>query len=350
MHLRKPYTFVLGAAILLASTLCLAEGAPVSDVARQHFKAGIAYLEEPTGAKYEEAYREFHAAYDATPSYKILNNIAVCALYLERDGEAIDAYDRYLAAAPKEEIPVKKRAQLDSDLKRLKAGVVHLTLKVTPENATIADERLAVQGNNLINRYAANHGEVSLGIHPGTHRITVSAEGYAPQTWEVEASPASSHEREFHLKPISDPTQTPNAQAADAHAPQGTESAKTVTLPPKTQSAKTPTSVYVGAIATGVFAATATTMGLLSLSKKQDLETLNDAKTDHAAAESARSDAKRFALFCDIGLGATAIAAGATAYFYFSRPKTESTASNRRVHLTPVLGKDITGASLQGSF
>ena len=334
--------------VWLVAATAFAQTVKVTDTAREHFKAGIAYLEEPSGAKYEEAYREFHTAYDHSPSYKILNNIALCSLFLERDGEAIDAYERYLAVAPKDEIPSNKRLQIDSDLKRLKAGLVKLTIKVNPATVTLVDEREAVKGNNVSNHYSVTTGELSLGIHPGSHRITLSAEGYTPQTWELEAAPASTHAREFKLVALAAPPDNPASPAA-------TSAAKTnlaVAAPPETPKTKTPTMVYVSAVATGLFAASATVTGLLALSKKSDLETLNKDETNHNQAVSAHDDAKRYALFCDISLGATVLAASATAYFYFTAPKAEKPAisAKPRVQVAPVVGTNQAGMALFGSF
>ena len=72
----------------------------ITEEARQHFKAGVNLLNDPDGPRYEEAYREFKAAYAASASYKILGNLGLCAMKLERDGEAIDAYEKYLAEGP----------------------------------------------------------------------------------------------------------------------------------------------------------------------------------------------------------------------------------------------------------
>ncbi|HKY36226.1 MAG TPA: hypothetical protein VJN18_09825, partial [Polyangiaceae bacterium] len=40
----------------------------ISDKARAHFTAGVSLLQDPDGARHEEAYREFQAAYADSPS------------------------------------------------------------------------------------------------------------------------------------------------------------------------------------------------------------------------------------------------------------------------------------------
>src|ERR1041384_8805806 len=102
-------------ALILASSAAHAQDGQVSDSARQHFKTGVAYLKDPDGARYEEAYREFKAAYADSPSWKILGNLGIVAHELERDGEAIDAFEAYLERGGKE-LPADDRSQFKEDL------------------------------------------------------------------------------------------------------------------------------------------------------------------------------------------------------------------------------------------
>ena len=75
-------------ALLIATSATAASAdVPISDAARQHFQAGVNLLQDPDGARYAEAYREFQTAYADSPSWKILSNIGITALKLERDGE-----------------------------------------------------------------------------------------------------------------------------------------------------------------------------------------------------------------------------------------------------------------------
>src|SRR4051794_36501980 len=108
-------------ALLVCSMLVsLANGANAQEItpeARRHFKAGVNQLQDPDGARYEDAYREFKAAYAASSSPKILGNLGLCAMKLERDGEAIDAYSRYLREVS--DTDADERAQIMQDLQTL---------------------------------------------------------------------------------------------------------------------------------------------------------------------------------------------------------------------------------------
>lgn len=344
MRVRNQLLVGIATAILAISTTGATQPDQVTDAARMHFRAGVAYLGEPTGAKYEEAYREFHAAYAETPSYKILNNIALCALFLERDGEAISNYERYLAVAPKGEIPPQKRLQIDSDLRRLKAGVVTFSLKTTPATTTVVDERLAVQTRNIRNQYSVASGELSLGLHPGTHRVTISADGYQPQVWEFEALPSSTQTRDVALVPLSERTaDAPRARPATALG---------ATQPPKHVARQVPIALYAGVAATGLFLATSVTTGVLAIAKRRELVDLNDDGLQPDKAREARKDTLKFALVSDISLGAAVLAAGATTYAYIAYRRTSDKQANaeRRLQIVPAMSARHAGIDVVGTF
>src|SRR3954464_1177523 len=142
---------LLTSVVLLAPSVRAQEG-EISEQARAHFQAGVNSLQDPDGARYEEAYREFKAAYQASPSWKILGNLGITAMKLERDGEAIEAFQKYLAGGAASLAP-DEREQFQRDLATLKAGVVRLSLDVNLPGATITDERAPVTGSPVRNMY-----------------------------------------------------------------------------------------------------------------------------------------------------------------------------------------------------
>src|SRR5690242_18854333 len=154
-------------ALILASSAAHAQDVQVSDSARQHFKTGVAYLKDPDGARYEEAYREFKAAYADSPSWKILGNLGITAMKLERDGEAIDAFEKYLAQGG-QQIDAAERSQMESDLLTTKAGVVNISITASPAGVTITDVRQPLSGRAVTNRYdVAQDGTLHAGIRRG---------------------------------------------------------------------------------------------------------------------------------------------------------------------------------------
>ena len=206
------------AAIRLCLSLALvtpavrAADVPITDEARAHFSAGVSFLQDPDGARYDDAYREFKAAYAASPSWKILGNLGLAALKLERDGEAIEAYSRYLAEGGKE-IDRDERAQIERDLKTLQASVVTFSLGFEPSGVMLTDQRLPVSGSPVVNRYGPLGASVKLGLHPGHHRFTVELEGYQKVEWEVDAAVKQPQSHSFTLERSVEPPPAPVATA-----------------------------------------------------------------------------------------------------------------------------------------
>ncbi len=317
----------------------------MSESASKHFNAGVAYIDDPSGSKWEEAYREFLAAYADTPSWKLKNNIGLCALTLERDGEAVAAYTEYLAGGGEPDLSPKARKQIEKDIATLSASLVAVKIETEPVELTIVDERKNAKGILVINNYEIKGGRALLGIHPGHHRIKAEVNGYVAEEWLVDAPPASSHMHVFKLVPAkkTEPEGVPSAPPIAASKPD-----PSVTEPPKPAPPKTPTAVYVGAIATGVFVAGATVTGLMTLSKEKDYK---DAADSTEAAHLATSG-NRLALLTDIELGAAILSAGVTAYFYLSAPKQTQAqlASRSQLRLTPKASPNSTGLAISGSF
>jgi hypothetical protein len=185
----------------LGARTASADNVPITEAARQHFTAGVNFLEDPDGARYEDAYREFKTAYEASPSWKILGNLGIAAMKLERDGEAVDAFTKYLAQSGKE-LDREERTQVERDLKTLQAGVVTLAVTFEPKGATLTDERIPTSGSPIVNRYGPVGGSESLGLRPGHHRLTVELEGHEKAVWEFEAMPKQQLSHAFTLNPL----------------------------------------------------------------------------------------------------------------------------------------------------
>ncbi len=175
-----------------------AASVPISEEARAHFNAGVSYLQDPDGAKYEEAHREFTAAYKLSPSWKILGNLGIAAYRLERDGEALAAFQKFLTEGG-QEIDSEERAQFQRDAQTLNAAMVRLKVSSNPPGAVITDERIPQTGSTIRNRYAPLSAPQELGVRAGHHRFTASLEGRADVVWEVDLEPGQSLEHVFSL-------------------------------------------------------------------------------------------------------------------------------------------------------
>lgn len=171
----------------------------ISEEAKRHFSTGVTLLQDPEGEKVEEAYREFRTAYDLSGSAKILGNMGFCAMRLERDGEAIEAYSRYLREVP--DIDADERAQIVRDLQTLTVGVVRVTIEVDKPGVRLLDVRIPVRGDRVTNTYGPVDGKIELGLRPGHHVITAKLPDHEDAVWELDAFAASRDRHAFTMRP-----------------------------------------------------------------------------------------------------------------------------------------------------
>jgi hypothetical protein len=333
---------------LAAGTLAapaLAADPPVTPEARTHFAAGVNLLRDPDGARYEEAYREFKAAYAASPSYKILGNLALCAMKLERDGEAIEAYTNYLAHGS--ELDASEGRQVTTDLQTLKAGVVKFTLTVDTPGATLNDVRVPVRGERVINQYGPINGSLSIGIRAGHHIMTVRLAGREDATWEFDVTAGASESKQISLQKTSSGATTPTTMVGSAQTGKDTG---------VVQNRPVPSSVYIGLAATGALAIGGAITGAMALGKRSDFNAQNDGQ--HVASAKDLSDqGKTLNLVTDVLLGGAVVAAGITGIMYFSRPTTTAASADDAVRLGTVrlkpglgIGKSGVTFRMSGSF
>jgi len=184
-------------AALLAFTISSSADEPIASAAREHFRAGVLLLQDPEGARFEEAYREFVAAYAASPSPKILGNLGFCAMKLERDAEAIEAYTRYLAEV--RDIETDEREQITHDLSTMKTGLVRVSITVDVDGATLVDTRALVHGSPIVNTYGPVHKTIEIGVRPGRHTLRAKGSSGESTPWELDATPGGRFTHAFVL-------------------------------------------------------------------------------------------------------------------------------------------------------
>jgi len=212
--------------LLLSAASATAQAAPkdsaktvqITDKARELFRTGVTLLQDPDGARYEEAYQQFKAAYAESPSWKILGNLGVTAMKLERDGEAINAFQGYLEQGGKE-LSKAERAQFQSDLDTLSATAATVTISGLPAGTRVTDVRSPNQGSDVKNYHEVPQGEpLVLRVRPGAHRFSAQWADQPAQTHELEASVRGAHEVKFEaVRP--EPVQQPEPVVAPAPEP-----------------------------------------------------------------------------------------------------------------------------------
>ncbi len=290
---------LLAVSLVLSSVTARAADVPISEEARTHFAAGVALLQDPKAPRYEDAYREFKAAYAASPSYKILGNLGLCAMKIERDAEAIEAYEKYLQQAGPE-LSQGEREQAQRDLLTLKAGVVNVTVSSDPPGATIVDVRTPVEGNDIRNGYGEATQPLTLGLRRGHHVITARLSGYLDQQWEFEASGTTLPPHPFTMVRTALPT-----------VPRQTTPTRPI-----------PTAAWVtGAVTLGL-AATGAVFGIAALQARSDYNGANDG-FHVSQASSDRNRGQVLNGVTDGCLGGAVIGAVLTTYFVLARPTVE---------------------------
>lgn len=187
----------LACALGLLSHSAFADG-DISAEARAHFNAGVSFLQDPDGARFEEAYREFKEAYAASHSWKVLGNLGITAMKLERDGEAIQAFTAYLKEGGAE-LDSDEKAQVERDLAMLTASASKVTLTTSPAGASILDERISANGGVVLNSYGPVDGPLDIQVRAGRHRFTAKFDGKVASVWEVELSPKQAVARSLTL-------------------------------------------------------------------------------------------------------------------------------------------------------
>jgi hypothetical protein len=327
-------TIVVGA-VAASSVAHATDEVVITDESRRHFQAGVLLLEDPQTPRYEEAYREFKQAYAGSPSYKILGNLGLSAMKLERDDEAIAAFEKYLKDGV--DLEPSERAQVEKDLVTLRAGVVHLEVTSDPPGAMLVDVRVPVRGEPITNTYGpiTTSPGTRLGVRQGHHRMTARLPGRPEVIWDFDATGDTviGHAFTIDLPPPPPPT---------AAAP---------VIVPTRLTRPIPTLVYVGAGVTAAFGIATTLAGVQALRRHDEFARVNNG-TDRASAESARDTGQTINAVTDVLLGATVVAAGATALFFFTRPTVEVPAgsSGASVRVAPITGGGRAGAALIGSF
>ncbi len=348
---RAAVVWALGAAVALGSVRGCAADSPAAQEGKRAFKAGVLLLQDPDGAKYDEALVEFRRAYQALGTWKVLGNVGLCALKLERDGEAIEAYEKYLAGG-RTEIDKDEREQVDRDLQRLRAQLVKVHIEA-PAGTQLADDRTTTQGSHVGNLYTMSAATIDLGLHPG-HHVIVARGGQGQARWEVDLVPASSSSHKFELGTVSP---EPGAAAAPPVAAPPVTSGAAVSIgndstAPESRKSSTRTLAFVAGGVGVVGIGAGVLFAVMRSSKVKESEDLCTGPSG-ACPESQRAriddldqSAKTNGALSIVGfaVGGVGLAAGATLLMMSS--SSTSSAASPRIH--PWLG--LGSAGVAGSF
>jgi hypothetical protein len=199
---RSTTAVLLVAALTLVSAQAQAARTdpPVTRAASAHFSAGVAYLEGKDPDRYNQAYREFKAAYAASPSWKILGNLGIVAQELERYGEALDAYEKYLEEG-KGQIDAAESAQVRRDIELIRRDQAAVTLGASAGPFRVVDIRQARDGKQIVNEYGPFDDQGVLVVRAGRHEFRVDRDGAPLPSWSIALLPGDSLHHVFEHAP-----------------------------------------------------------------------------------------------------------------------------------------------------
>jgi hypothetical protein len=168
--------------------------------AKQHMAAGVAFMQDPDGARYEEAYPEFRKAYELSGSLNALQNLAICSMKLELDGEAIKYFARFVEKKG-DDIDEADKTQVERDLAALKSSVAWIKISSDKGGVSMSDVRTPRRGAKVRNQYDVGIQERAIGVHPGEHVFTAVGPDGKELSWRITLKNGKTESHEFRYDP-----------------------------------------------------------------------------------------------------------------------------------------------------
>lgn len=334
-------------ALLLGAAPARADDA-IPEEAKLYFKNGVELI-QGKDPNYQDAYYQFKLAWEKSKSWKVLSNWGLCALKLERDGEAIWAYTEYLK---QKDIDPDERKDLERDLLLLNGNAASVTLASDVADLEVVDAR----GGSSVppQSYRLEGGKLQLRLRAGSHTLTASSQGKS-QRWEVTLSPGRTEDHRFDFAAA---PATVAAPAAVAPAPAATAPAPVEpSAPAPSKSGGTVRTIGYVVAGAGVLAlGGGAFMGMQA--KSQEKETRDNCQTlpviGFSCPESSRSDfdsAQRKARLANVLLIAGgAVAAGGVVMIIVGGPKQREGQASATLSVSPALGTHDAGLFASGTF
>ncbi len=320
----------------------------IPEEAKLYFKNGVELIQGQS-PNYQDAYYQFKLAWEKSKSWKVLSNWGLCALKLERDGEAIWAYTEYLK---QKDIDPDERKELERDLLLLNGNAAGVTLASDVPDLEIVDARA---GSSVPPQsYRLEGGKLALRLRAGSHTLTASSQGKSLR-WEVTLSPGRTDEHRFDFGAAPTAPSTVPSAAPGAAAPSAPRPVSPAPAAPVSKSGGSLRTVgYVVAGAGVLSVGGGALLGMLA--KSQERETRDKCKdlpvVGLSCGESTRDDfesAQQKARLANVFLIAGGVmAAGGVVMIIVGGPKERERSAS--LALSPVVGPRDAGIFASGSF
>jgi hypothetical protein len=297
-------------------------------------KAGIRFqqaVELYREGSYEGALAEFRKAYQISPSYRVLYNIAQTQYALHDFVSAYRSLKQYVAEGGSE-IPADRRAQVDDMSAKLTERIARLEITTDVDGADIRIDDVSAGKSPL--------GEAVL-VNVGTHKVGAVKTGSPESVRVVTVAGREILKVDIHVEAPA--VLSPARAASSQHVPivVKTEAQERPSRAGLIVSLSTTTALAVG---TGVY-------GYLALRAQDDFKNqLKAYPTTKTKIEDARTKSKNYGYITDAFGAATLLSGGAALYFWFtsdpSHPKPAKSGKATVIGLAPTVG----GMVLQGKF
>jgi tetratricopeptide (TPR) repeat protein len=282
---------------------------------------------------YEGALAEFSKAYQISPSYLVLYNIAQAQYALHDFVGAYKSLMQYLSEGGGD-IPADRRAQVDEMTARLVGRIANLQISTNVTGADIRIDGVGVGTSPL-------PGLIPVNV--GTRRVSATKAG-SPEVVRV-LTVAGRENVKVELQ-IDETTATSTKLAASAVSQFSPLGVKT-----QAQAAPSRAGLMVGLSTTAALAIGTGVCGFLALGAQKNLkDQVNTYPNTKESIDNARTKSKNWGYVTDALGAATLISGGVTLYLALSRSGDSSEPKPVKANKTIVLAPTLGGMVLAGSF
>ena len=324
-------------------TMAQSKGAADEDSAKAavRFQQAVELYRE---GSYEGALAEFRKAYQISPSYRVLYNIAQTQYALHDFVSAHRSLVQYMAEG-RGEIPADRRAQVDEMLAKLEERIAELRISTNVTGADIRVDGVSVGTSPLFGLVPVNVGTrtvsaFKIGAPETVRTVTVAGRENVKVELQIDESIVTSAAR------------APSAVSSSVPLIERTQP-QAVSLIKTTQPPVTPgrTGLIVSLSTTAVLGVGTGVFGYLALNAQKDLKNqISTYPNTRDNIENARTRSKNYGYITDALGAATLVSGGVALYFLFSHsgvsPKPKSGIASEPIVVAPTVG----GLVLQGSF
>jgi hypothetical protein len=330
----QPFALAIALTWLLfaQTTMAQAQGTEDVDSARAavRFQRAVELYRE---GSYEGALAEFTRAYQISPSYLVLYNIAQAQYALHDFVGAYKSLMQYISEGSGQ-IPADRRIQVDEMTAKLVGRIAHLQITTNVSGADIRIDDVGAGTSPL-------PGPVAVNV--GTHKVSAARVG-SPEAVRM-VSVAGKEIVKVDLQ-INLPTVASAKLASSTVSPSAS-----LTATPQAQSASSRTGLIVSLSTTAALAVGTGVCGYFALRAQKDLDDqMKIYPNTRNKIEDARTKSKNYGHLTDALGAATLISGGIALYLVLTHsdnaPTPRSGQTKKHVVLAPTLG----GMVLEGSF